>query len=477
MLLPACIPQLIPSISSTTVPQDTENASATPVQVGLPTGSPTQTATYKATESVSWRALGEANPYINTIAINPFESTILYAGSRNTIYRSESGGENWKVSYTFDAKDEDTINKILVDPDNPNTIYAGIYNQGVLKSTDNGVSWSPINNGLVDKKILTLVINPTNANILYAGTESGLYQSNNQGNIWEFVSDTFKDERVNCIAIDPFSPTTLFAGTTSQGLFKSMDGGKTWQSSNLGLYIQTASMKKEAPTWVQDIVINPIDPETIYLAGYGAYKSNDGGMTWIAINEGLNSDSNGLLINLNFIQINPHAPETLFTISSRDNLFRSDDGGTHWYPYNTGIPSSTGGGPISPIAFDLYQANTMYIGTWNSGAFTTRQTRIFYPTETPTLYDCSHGWTQLKAGMYAYVVGTVNDAPNRVRKQPDMNSEQVGQVFPGMVLKVLEGPECSNGLVYWKVENNTIESGSGWTAEGDLENYWLEPYK
>ena len=476
MPLTACIPQLIPSISNTSVPQETKTVPATPGQGNLPTVSSTHTATYQATAAVSWRALGSSAPYINTIAINRMEPTILFAGSNNTIFRSETGGENWKISYTYEAGEGEIINTILVDPDNPNTVYAGIYNIGVIKSTDSGVNWLPINNGLKDKKILTMEMHPANSSILYIGTESGLYQTVNNGRIWEFVSDTFKDFHVNSIAIDPFSPDTMYVGTTELGLFKSLNAGENWDQQNLGLYIKTASMNQEVPTWVQDIAINPVDPETLYLAGYGAFKSTDGGFTWQPINDGLTNEADGLPHNISYIQISPHAPRTLYAISSRDDLFRSDDGGTHWYPYNTGINFGVGEGPISPIAFDPYQANTMYIGTWKSGAFTTRQTRIAYATETPTIYDCSHGWSQLQAGIYAYVVGEVDDAPNRVREHPDINSEKVGQVFPGMVLKVLEGPECSNGLVYWKVENNTIESGSGWTAEGDLENYWLEPY-
>jgi hypothetical protein len=476
IILPACIPQLIPTFASTAVPQETESALEAPEQGELPTTSPTQTITPKPTEAVSWRALGSATPYISALAINPREPTILFAGSYDTIFRSETGGENWKVSYTYENGDEDSINTILIDPYNPNTIYASIYNQGIVKSIDDGANWQPINYGLDNMKILTMVMDPTNAHVLYAGTESGLYKSVNQGKIWAFVSDTFEDFYVNSIAIDPFAPTTIYVGTTQLGLFKSLDGGETWEQHNLGLYIKTESMNQETPTWVQDIAINPIDPETIYLAGHGAFKSTDGGFTWQAINEGLMDENNNVPRNITYIQISPHAPQTIYALSSRDDLYRSDDAGKHWYRYNTGINLGTGEGPVSAIAFDPYQANTMYIGTWRSGAFTTRQTRIAYATETPTIYDCSHGWTQLKSGVYAYIVGDVNDAPNRVREHPDKNSEQVGQVFPGMVVKILEGPECSNGLVYWKVENHTIESGSGWTAEGDLENYWMEPY-
>jgi hypothetical protein len=78
---------------------------------------------------------------------------------------------------------------------------------------------------------------------------------------------------------------------------------------------------------------------------------------------------------------------------------------------------------------------------------------------------------------YAKVSGGEGDLPNRVRADSDVQSEMIYQLYPGEIVKLIEGPYCTDELVFWLVENQNIPGGSGWTAEGDLNAYWLEPYK
>jgi Tol biopolymer transport system component len=93
------------------------------------------------------------------------------------------------------------------------------------------------------------------------------------------------------------------------------------------------------------------------------------------------------------------------------------------------------------------------------------------PIPTP---HCAAGWTRLTLGMLT----TVSQGdPNRVRSGPGKANKIIGQLYPGTVSKVVEGPVCTDGLVFWRVENATIPGGSGWTAEGDGKEYWLEPLK
>lgn len=87
---------------------------------------------------------------------------------------------------------------------------------------------------------------------------------------------------------------------------------------------------------------------------------------------------------------------------------------------------------------------------------------------------CAGKYTHLLPGVWAQVT-TSN--PNRVHSAPSISAEVVGQLFAGTVSFVAEGPVCADGLVFWRVENATIPGGSGWTAEGDGKEYWLEPYE
>jgi hypothetical protein len=106
----------------------------------------------------------------------------------------------------------------------------------------------------------------------------------------------------------------------------------------------------------------------------------------------------------------------------------------------------------------------------------TSTTKPSTPIPTIADKDCAKGWTKLSAGMYAKVSGSENDSPNRVRSEPIMGDNTIAEIDPGGIVKVVSGPVCADGLVFWKVENSTIPNGSGWTAEGDKSDYWLEPY-
>ena len=87
---------------------------------------------------------------------------------------------------------------------------------------------------------------------------------------------------------------------------------------------------------------------------------------------------------------------------------------------------------------------------------------------------CDTGWTRLKIGDDAQITPGL---PNVVRSAPGISSDALTQLLPGTVVKIIEGLICADGYIFWNVENATIPGGSGWTAEGDGVEYWLEPYK
>ena len=90
---------------------------------------------------------------------------------------------------------------------------------------------------------------------------------------------------------------------------------------------------------------------------------------------------------------------------------------------------------------------------------------------------CAGKYTRLLPGIEAVVAGARTDLPNRVRSGPGLSNEVISQIYPPLLVKVIEGPVCADGLVFWKVGNSMIPGGSGWTAEGDGTEHWLEPYK
>jgi hypothetical protein len=87
---------------------------------------------------------------------------------------------------------------------------------------------------------------------------------------------------------------------------------------------------------------------------------------------------------------------------------------------------------------------------------------------------CAGKFTQLVPSVWAQVAP--GDFPNRVRSGPSKADEFIENIYPGTIVKIIDGPVCADGLIFWKVENNSIPGGVGWTAEGDGTDYYLIPY-
>lgn len=91
----------------------------------------------------------------------------------------------------------------------------------------------------------------------------------------------------------------------------------------------------------------------------------------------------------------------------------------------------------------------------------------------PAVYPaCGVGWTRLEIGPNASI-SSDSDLSNRVRQEPGLAGKVIGRLPPGAIVKILEGPVCADGFVYWKVQSPLIPAGTGWTAEGDGKEYYL----
>jgi hypothetical protein len=86
--------------------------------------------------------------------------------------------------------------------------------------------------------------------------------------------------------------------------------------------------------------------------------------------------------------------------------------------------------------------------------------------------DCTSGWTRLTAGGRANVI--LSSLPNEVRSEPSVNEPSFALLPTGSVVQVIEGPLCEDGFVFWKVAGALIPGGVGWTAEGNLQEYFLD---
>ena len=217
---------------------------------GYATG--TQSAIFKSTNgATSWQTVttGLYLSYAFTIAIDPINPMILYVGTDfGGIFKSSNAGASWQTLNWNGVPSPivSGVNALAIDPVNTTTLYART-GEGVFKSTDAGASWQAINTG-----ISALAIDPVNPATLYVGTDNGVFKSTDSGDHWQ---DTNAHAAfVHTLAIDPITPTTVYAGTFGGGVFKSTDSGGHWQQVNRGL----------TNTFVRTLAIDPVTPSTVY---------------------------------------------------------------------------------------------------------------------------------------------------------------------------------------------------------------------
>jgi photosystem II stability/assembly factor-like uncharacterized protein len=156
------------------------------------------------------------------------------------IYRSTDGGSTWEPP--ADPKIANRGFKALaVSPTDPNTVYAGtFFDQGLFKSVDRGVTWSPINEGLPQPygSFSALAVDPTSSNVVYAGGSAGLFKSSNAGGSWAGLAAGLDPAAiVSDIVVDPTNPNVVYVGTYNLGVYYSVDSGERFQQLSQGLDI------------------------------------------------------------------------------------------------------------------------------------------------------------------------------------------------------------------------------------------------
>jgi hypothetical protein len=183
---------------------------------------------------------------------------------------------------------------------------------GMYKSTNGGDSWSAVNNGMTNKFVNALVIDPADSLTLYAATNGGgVFKSENGGGLWSEVNTGLNSFRyVNALAIDQATPQTLYAGTNGGGVFISTDGGGSWSAVNTNL----------TNVYVNTLAIGATTPLSVYAgtSGGGVYKSIDGGGSWSEVNSGLGNNY-GYISRL---AMDPVTPQIVYAGTTAAGVFR-----------------------------------------------------------------------------------------------------------------------------------------------------------
>src|SRR2546425_2013273 len=209
--------------------------------------------------------------------------------------------------------------------------------------------------------VTALAVAPSNPSIIYARTsDRGVFKSTDGGASWN-ATGGLKDVFVWTLAVDPSNPDTLFAGTHSNGVLKSTDGGASWSPSltNENCFGYCGI--------VQTLAIDPQKPDTLYAGAIYAFKSTDGGATW---------SWSGLSDGVQALAIDPLTPSTVYAGTDinhegsdpemiRGGVFKSTDGGASWS--TTGLTNI----PVSALAIAPSNSTTLYavIGGYYAGLY------------------------------------------------------------------------------------------------------------
>jgi photosystem II stability/assembly factor-like uncharacterized protein len=254
---------------------------------------------------------------------------------------------------------------IAVDPRTPTTWYVAAASGGVWKTTNAGITWTPIFEGQGSYSIGCLAVDPKNPLVVWVGSGEnnsqrsvsygdGVYKSTDGGKSWENVG-LKKSEHIGKIVIDPRDSNVVYVAAQGplwapggdRGLYKTTDGGKTWK--------QVLAISEN--TGVTDVVLDPRNPDVVYAAAYqrrrhvwtlidggpegGIHKSTDGGATWKRLAGGLPRNVDVGRIGL---AVAPSRPDTVYAIVEAANkaggFFRSTDAGGNWEKRSPTIPNS-----------------------------------------------------------------------------------------------------------------------------------------
>ncbi len=289
----------------------------------------TDEAVYKSSDTgTTWKRLeGElTRTRVISLGIDPSLPANVFAGTMGDgTYKSPDGGRTW---HQFNAGIQKgtisaIVNQIVFNPLGTEMIYAAT-TVGVFRSVDGGRTWSERMTGMTEVNfVVTLAMDPQRPIVLFAGTTGGLYRSNNGAGSWEKKTNgmvAFDAKMasmalgVNSIAVGPTNSDLIYAGTTS-GLYRSTDQGEQWSKIE-------GSM---ADTYVSAVQFDPVHPSTLYIATSDrVQKSNDSGATWTPMTTGLEATS------IRSLQISPHDSRVLYIGTNGGGLYRSTDSGDHW---------------------------------------------------------------------------------------------------------------------------------------------------
>jgi photosystem II stability/assembly factor-like uncharacterized protein len=275
-------------------------------------------------------------------------------------------------------------------PGDPITYYFGAVAGGVWKTTDGGASWLPLTDQTPISSVGAISVAPSNHDIIYVGSGEaaprgdmtygdGVYKSVDGGKTWSNIG--LQDTRqIGALIVDPGNPDIVlvaafghaFGPNSERGVFRTTDGGKSW----------TRVLYKDEQTGAIDVSFDPHNSKIVYAAlwqarrepwnfssggpGSGLYRSIDGGVSWTRLS------GNGLpagILGRIHVSVSGADSSRVYAMieAAQGGLYRSDDGGAHWRRVNDDGRLSQRAWYFSTILADPKRVDTLYAE--NTGLF------------------------------------------------------------------------------------------------------------
>ena len=413
-------------------------------------------------KAMKWRMIGphRGGRTVGAVGV-PQQPNVFYIGVNNGgVWKTTDYGHTWFP--IFDDQPTGSIGDVAVAPSNPNVIYVASgeglqrpdlsVGMGMYKSTDAGKTWAFL--GLKEgQQIGGISVDPSNENRVFAAvlghpygpnTERGVYRTTDGGKTWERV--LYKDENTGAVqvTIDPANPNTVYADLWAarqgpwengewqgpeSGLYKSTDGGTSWQKLTNGL-----------PTVAQGLgrigfCIAPSEPNRLYATVDapelgGVYRSNDAGATWTRFSEDQRLWGRGS--DFAEVKVHPTNPDVVFIADVA--AWKSEDGGKTWNDFR-GAP---GGDDYHRLWINPNDPNTILLAgdqgaiiTVNGGqtfsSWYNQPTAQFYHVSTDTSFPYNVLGGQQESGSVG-IASRGNDGQVTFREWHPVGVEEYGYV-------------------------------------------------
>lgn len=362
-------------------------------------------------EDGDWRLVGPINrPYnqsgqpngtgrINTVAFHPTDSTTYFGCSpQGGLWKSTDAGQSWSMIFgTSTGINSVGVSSVAINPSNTSIMYLGTGDidagdapgYGVMKSINAGKTWTLSNTGMGNRTVGRIIIDPTNAAILLASTNAGVYRSTNSGSSWVRTSISTKatdlvfkpgnssyvyaafsngsfyrstNNGVNWTRITSGLPTTglqrgqiavseddsnyvylvIAVSSRFKGLYRSTNSGTSFTTRsttpNILGYSNTGNDTKGQGWYDLDIAVSPINKDEVFVIGINIWKSTNGGSNWTISGHWTGQSSDDVHADHHGLEYSKSGYQLLN--GNDGGVYISSDGGSVWKNINSNISNS-----------------------------------------------------------------------------------------------------------------------------------------